>query len=214
MSTPSALHPTLAAPAEMPPRRSLRRYWFVPPWIAFLLYQWWVLIEVQIRDAIPAPTASALGGRLALLVALGAVARVLGTAIEAGVYALVWRSWGRQLGFLRTAFWLLTISSLDVLASQLRFVGLEHGDMLAAWLAPVVGCAVLPEPRLEGGLLSAFGTFGLLAIARLVATARAQAALLRIGMLRPLALTAGMWLVTHVALWWSVDLMGGRSTLP
>jgi hypothetical protein len=182
-----------------------------PLWIAFVGYQWWVEIGRQLADALPAEAAPVSPQAAA---ALGAAGHLMGNAVEALFYLGWWRARGVRLGFARLFEWLVTISSLDLLASTLTRFAEAHPGWVASGLEVFVGLGAVRTAEGGSGFHAAFGTFGLLCIARLVATAAIQARGAERGLGAPLRLTVAVWLLARLANWWLYDLARGMSPLP
>jgi hypothetical protein len=141
-------------------------------------------------------------------------ARLVASALEAAFYALWWRTRGARLPYARFLVALVALSLVDRLSLGLAALA-GRTPALAAWLAPVAGLHLVKErwPGLEPGLLAAFGSLGLLTLARLVMTAWLQSAGLGCRLRGPLLVTALAWSATRVALWWATDLFRGMSPL-
>ncbi len=204
MSTSAIIPPASASPTD---RRSTRTY---AVFLVIALVSWW---EAAYRQG------AGLGGERHLAPALVAsvmiVARVLASAVEALTYVLWWRWRGERLPYARFLVALLALSIVDRLALSLA-AWATRAPSLAPWIAPVVGPHVLGKDWLHGqaGLRAAFGSLGVLTAARVGLTAWVQAAALRRRLGGVLLLTCGAWLLTRIALWWTVDLLRGRSLLP
>jgi hypothetical protein len=152
---------------------------------------------------------------LAVTAGLMAAAHLAASAIEASVYVLWWRTRGARLAWPPFFVGLVALSLVDRCAASLAALA-QRAPALAPWLAPLVGPQLVRGslPGLEPGLWAAFGGLGLLALARLGATAWLQAAGTGRRLRAALAVTALVWLATRVAVWWSVDLLRGMSPLP
>jgi hypothetical protein len=149
-------------------------------------------------------------------VALATAARVLAAALETASYCGWWASWGRRLPFARAFLWTLAFASLDLVSAHLVLVASDHGPPFADILAVLAGPNAAREGVAPGtrGLWLAFGGFGLLTAARIVGTSYAHASLTGARLAAALGTVAGFWLATRLTLWWGVDLLGGRSSLP
>jgi hypothetical protein len=152
---------------------------------------------------------------LAVTAALMAVAHLAGNGLEASAYVLWWRAHGARLPWGWFFVALVALSLVDRCAVALADAA-RRAPALASWLAPLVGPELLRARvfRVEPGAWAAFGGLGLLALARIGATACLQAALTGRRVREALAVTMLAWLGTRVALWWIVDLVRGRSPLP
>ena len=174
------------------------------------LVSWWELGWRQagalgaVRQAGPAVAA-----------ALMAAAHLAASAVEASAYALWWRTRGARLPWWPFFVGLVALSLVDRLATGLAELALRSPS-LAPWLAPLAGPQLVRgrPSGAEAGLWAAFGGLGALTVARIAATAWLQAAGTGRRLRAALAVTALAWLVTRVAVWWTVDLVRGRSPLP
>jgi hypothetical protein len=135
-------------------------------------------------------------------------ARTAGHALEAAFYSGFWRVRDLKIGF---AWMFVAVVSLSVLETLANATALLGADGSLPWLAPLVGVRAI-EGALQGapGLRLAFGSFGLLSVARLVGTAWAQS---RDGApwTGALRVTAAAWLAGRLATWWTADLLRGFS---
>ena len=159
-----------------------------------------------------------LAGRhpdLAVAAALMVAAHLAASAIEASAYVLWWRTRGARLAWRPFFAALVALSLVDRCSASLASLA-ARAPALAPWLAPLAGPQLVRDslPGVEPGLWAAFGGLGLLTLARLGATAWLQAAGTGRRLRVALALTAGVWLATRVAVWWAADLARGRSPLP
>jgi len=189
--------------------------WLIPLGIALFAAFYWNLQLAQLERA-PIEIPDAMRARFGRVAAFSTAARLLMAGIETGFYALWWSAWGRRLPFLRAFFWLLVVSSLDLVAGNLRLIALERGSPWSEWIAVLAGASALhrgvtPEHR---GLWLAFGSCGLLTLLRILAAARVQASLTGLRFAPVLGALAAFWTATRLITWWSVDLLSGRSALP
>ncbi|OGF11209.1 MAG: hypothetical protein A2W00_10160 [Candidatus Eisenbacteria bacterium RBG_16_71_46] len=188
--------------------------WALLPWLASIGWGWWQTLASQLGQvSIGAGAGAARALAVGLAVAL--LARVAGFIAESGFYVLWWRARGSHIPFWRLSSWIAALSAADLLAMSLGRLAERHGGALPLVLAPLAGASLLRSqvPGLDAGLWVGFGSLGLLAAARVALTARAQAVALDRRIAAPLALTAGAWLASRVALWWIVDLARGMSPL-
>ena len=183
----------------------------LPGTIVWLVLVWLYWFELG-RETLGTTLGDAASPRAVALAAIGGVlARIVAEAIEAGFYVTFWRALGRRLSFPAFFLTIVSLSILDMVALQLAHVA---GDPPAAWIAVLCGFQVLPGALAgEPGLRVAFGGVGLLALARVAATARAQKAA---GgrWTAAAALTSATWLAGRLATWWITDLVRGASPLP
>jgi hypothetical protein len=180
-------------------------------WIAFVAYQWWLELRRHVTDALPTDV-PAMHADVAA--ALGAVGHLSSNAVEALFYVAFWRARGARLSFARLFEWLVTLSVLDLLSSGLARFAESHPGWIAHALEVFVGFGVVGGgvPGEVSGARLAFGSVGLLCIARLVGTAAIQRRAAAGGFAAPLALTLAVWLIGRLASWWLADLAGGMSS--
>ena len=156
----------------------------------------------------------AAGQHLNLVIAatLMVLARLSASAIEALAYALWWRTRGARLPYRRFLVALVALSLVDRFAQGLVALA-ARTPALAPGLAPVAGLQLLRDrlPGAEPGLWVAFGSLGLLTLARIAITAWLQSAGTGRRLRGPLLVTTLAWLATRVALWWTMDLFRGMS---
>ena len=156
------------------------------------------------------------GQRLNLTVAatIMVLARLAASAVEALAYTLWWRTHGARLPYLRFLVALVALSLVDRFAQSLIALA-GRAPALTPWLAPVAGLQLLKDrlPAVEPVLWVAFGSLGLLTLARIVITAWLQSVGTGRGLRGPLLVTTLAWLATRVALWWTMDLFRGMSPL-
>ncbi len=156
------------------------------------------------------------GGALAAVTLAALLGRFLAQLGEAAFHALAWRALGRSVRVGPLWVSILTLSLCDALAESLfRFA--EEGAR-GPWIALLVGFRALPNAdagalAAEPGVRVAFGSFGLLALARILGTAwavRSQGP--------PFAGALGITLLAvgagRIAIWWTMDLLRGMSPLP
>jgi hypothetical protein len=203
---------TFPVACELPVRQgrsALRPYAIL---LVVALFSWWDLAYRQ--GGLPVSGAGRTGPHLdpAVAATILVLARIAVSAVEALAYSLWWRTRGARLPFGPFLVALLALSLLDRCAISLATLA-ERTPALAPWLAPVAGLHLLAarQPMGESGLASASGSLGLLALARITMTARVQATALSRGLGGPLLVTGAIWLVTRVALWWTMDLVRGMS---
>ncbi len=209
-----------AAPAPAPARGQDPP----PPWplprktlafaLALIAFGWWERVAwVTHRHAADVPPEAvplvlstmpiAFAGRFALVVA------------EVAAWKLVWAACGRRLPFWRFAAWTVLLSSFDLVSSWLMRLAEAVGGQAPGLLAPVAGLALAREmwPEVSPGLWAGFGMLGVLTVARIVAASRVQAALLGVRPRVTLVAVASAWVVVRTLLWWTADLVRGRSPL-
>ena len=156
------------------------------------------------------------GQHLNLVVAASimVLARLAASAVEALAYTLWWRTRGARLPYARFLVALVALSLVDRLAQSLVALA-GRSPALAPWLAPVAGLRLLQDrlPGAEPVLWVAFGSLGLLTLARIAITAWLQSVGIGRRLRGPLLVTSFAWLATRVALWWAMDLLRGMSPL-
>jgi hypothetical protein len=178
-------------------------------WFALVGLLWFDVTHDQLAAAMGDDLSSAALTGAALL---GLAGRFGAQVVEAGFYVLAWRLGARRLRMIPMLTAIATLSLCDAFAAGL--LNVVGTDPPRAWLALLVGFRAFPEwlPE-EPGLRMAFGSVGLLAVARMLGTAHAQQQQgIRFG--GALALTLFAVLAGRLATWWSADLVRGMSPLP
>lgn len=182
----------------------------VPPLLAFaslpVLGSWWWLMHDQVAAVGPSPIAPAA------IAWLSVITRVAAWGAEAAVYGMVWASAGVRLPWRRYALALAPLSVLDLCADTLRFHAAAFGEGARAAIAVLGGIGALGPFEGEWGMLgTAFTATGLLTFVRIAGAALVQSRLAGVPWRAAFALTGGLWLAHHVALWWVLELTAGRS---
>jgi hypothetical protein len=151
---------------------------------------------------------------LAVAATIMVLARLAASAVEALAYALWWRTRGARLPYARFLVALVALSLVDRFAQSLVALA-GRAPALTPWLAPVAGLQLLKDrlPGAEPVLWVAFGSLGLLTLARIAITAWLQSAGTGRRLRGPLLVTTLAWLGTRVAMWWALDLFRGMSPL-
>jgi hypothetical protein len=151
---------------------------------------------------------------LAVAATLMLLARLAASAVEALAYVLWWRTRGARMPYLRFLVALVALSLVDRFAAGLAALA-GRTPALVPLLAPVAGIQLLRErlPGGEPGLWVAFGSLGLLTLARIAITAWLQAAGAGRRLRGALLVTGAAWCASRVALWWTLDLARGVSPL-
>lgn len=196
----------------------VRPAWGVSPWLqpfayAYLAWCWW---RVGVADAVGGESVPSMAWARSLAPALLVAGKFGGFLIETLFYRLLWRGRGRSLPFWRF-FCVVAFASLtDVLAFHAGSLVRDRSPGLGPWLAPVVGLHLASGFVLDWSpaLRAAFGTAGLLTAIRLALTAYAQQRAFAIRWRSALTWTGLVWLVTRLAILFTVDLMRGMSPLP
>lgn len=143
--------------------------------------------------------------------AAGLTTQVLFTALEALVARAAWRASGRLLRWRDLAPRLFAVSSAEAFALSVA----TGGTVLPSWLAQLLaGARAAPGAVPDTGLAFAFATFGLLTVLRVMLSAHTQARLAGARWSQALGLVTMLYLATRLAMWWSSDLMQGRSFQP
>jgi hypothetical protein len=178
---------------------------FIWLWTCFVVLWWW---SASVNAA-----AGGAGSGIAVI-AFAVAGRMAGILVEAAWYVVVWRSLGRRLPLVWFTVWLVTLTLFDLMGDALRPIAGRH-PALAPWLAPIAGLGLLPAAhQWSAGLRVVFGSLGLFTLARIACAAALQARATGASRFLALALTAGTWLATRVALWWTADLVRGMSPMP
>ena len=195
-----------SAPAEPDFRRLNRLNVFL---FVVALASWW---ELGYRQGADAGAGRSLNPAIAA--AIMVLARLAVSAVEALAYTLWWRTRGARLPYARFLMALVALSLVDRFTEGLAVLA-GRAPALAGWLAPLAGLQLLRDrwPGAEPGLWVAFGSLGLLTLARLTITAWLQSAAIGRRLRGALLVTALAWLATRIALWWTADLVRGMSPL-
>ena len=201
------LEPSPPSETRSPPR--------VPAWAwPFLLFVPLQAWRDLLGREIPTLTAGSHSGASpapGMLVAVGLAVVVLGALAEAAFYGMLWSARGLRLPMLASALVILQVSIAEPLAQSLM-LRVPPGSAHRAWLVPIVGARALwPHGLAPNVFAAAFGGSGALAAARIMVTAGTQASLLGRRAREGLAMVAAGWLVSHVAQWWLLELLQGRS---
>lgn len=138
--------------------------------------------------------------------AVGVTTQLVCSALEAWGYARVWSAFGRRLPWWRTTASLFVISALEAFA---LFLLIQPGSSALTWC--VGARALWQEGVITDGLARAFGGVGALAILRLALTAQVEARGTGGRFAPALAIVLAGWFGTRLALWWTLDLLRGRS---
>ena len=184
--------------------------WFLPFWYAGLALSWW---QVSIQDLRPAERAATTVSSLAIGLALAG--KLAGWLVESAFYQFFWKGRGRHLPFWRFFCVVVSASTADLFARVIA-ASVHRNPRLGPWVAWIAGLQLAHGPGWLSttALRSMLGTLGLLTVLRLSITAWAQRAALGLSFARALAWTALFWLLTRVALFFTMDLMSGMSPLP
>ena len=145
-----------------------------------------------------------------LVACAGLAAQLAFTAGEAAAAAAAWRLIGHRARWSVLAPRLLVASAAETLAASIAAgrAHLPHGLALAL-AGPRAGAAAPPH-----GLAAAFAAVGLLALVRLLLSAWLQARAARASLASAIVLVLTLWLGSRLAVWWTFDLLQGRSFQP
>jgi hypothetical protein len=182
--------------------------WFLPIWYGAVAYGWW---SATVADLGLAPGAYGTSAALAIVLVLGG--KLASLLIESGFYHSFWKGRGRRLPFWRFFSVVITVSTADLLARLLAAL-VRRDPGLGPWLAPIAGIELWHRAAWTPAVRAAFGSLSLLTLTRVTLTATAQRQALGLSLTRALAWTAAVWLATHLALLFLVDLVKGMSPLP
>jgi len=175
------------------------RVWIVAALVASL----W--LEVLLESAHGSTAGSLAPGAAAWA---GLAAQTAFTAAEAFVAAGAWRLVGREPRWRALAPRLLAVSSVEAFAVAVTARQLALPSALAIVLAgPRAAATVLAG----SGAAFAFSAFGALALLRLALSAHVQARVADAPLRYGLGIVAVLYLATRLGLWWTFDLMQGRS---
>ena len=189
-------------------------------WLTGVAVAWLAVTRSQLAQAGMDDVLEAAGGAAAPSLGFLAFTSVLGRffalSMEALFYSVWWRSLGARFRWGRFLVTIASLSLIDAWAETLQGLVRDHAPSLAAWLAPVLGLGLLRDRGVAGepAWTMAFASLGLATAVRVTLTARAQAREIGRGIGLPLLLTAGVWFLSRVAVWWAMDLARGMSPLP
>jgi len=138
----------------------------------------------------------------------GLASQLLYTACEALVAVALWRALGSSVRWLALVPRLIVASSPDLLAMSIAVGESRPPHAIAIWLA---GIRADGPAAITSGLGFAFAGAGLLTSLRLLLSAHLQAGAARGSFPRALVIVGGMWLASRLLMWWSFDLLQGRS---
>ena len=136
----------------------------------------------------------------------GLATQCLFAACEAVTAGALWRAIGKRAAWRSLLPRLLVASAPEALAVSLVANRALWPHSLVIGLAGPRGLSPATS-----GLAFAFASAGALTLARLVLSALLQSRAARANVFTALAIVAGMWLVTRLVMWWTFDLLEGRS---
>ena len=145
-----------------------------------------------------------------LVASAGLAAQLAFTAGEAAAAAAAWRLMGHRVRWSALAPRLLVASSAETLAASIAS-GRAH---LPRGVALALAGPRAAESAPSHGLAAAFAAVGLLTLVRLLLSAWLQARAARASFASAIALVLTLWLGSRLAVWWTFDLLQGRSFEP
>lgn len=132
---------------------------------------------------------------------------IVAALVETLFYGMLWATRDRRLPVLAG---MVAVVQAGVL--ELAALDLIEAAGRKAWVSWLAGPrAPAPHGAVAGPVMMAFGSIGVLTLARCAVFAGLQAGLVRCRWREAFAITGGTWLVSHVALWWLLELFLGRS---
>jgi hypothetical protein len=169
-----------------------------------------LLVAAMWFDVLYAATrhAGALATPAWLAAVVGVATQLAFTACEALVAVQAWRVAGESVRWRELAPQLLAVSSLEALATA---IAAGQGPLPRVVAVGLAGARAAGDGPPHSGPAFAFAGFGALAVARLLLSAQAQAGVARASFARALLLVLTLYLATRLVMWWSFDLMQGRS---
>jgi len=184
----------------------------VPPWWSWPLLlpgpllAWYTVIADELSRV---PDAPGWFGSPALAWA-GVGALVFGLAVEALFYAMLWGARRIRMPIVSSALVLLQLSMLETLATGIVQHAAAAGPALAVDVL-LAGVRARWGESGPGGFRSAFGSFGVLTLVRMGLWAWMQAEGTGRRWREAAAQVTAVWLASHVAQGWLMELMRGRS---
>lgn len=139
----------------------------------------------------------------------GAFSPVVATFVEVALYGAFWRSLGRPFPF--ACVWIRTVALSMPESLAMPVIVRAHAEpQIAPMLAWFVGPRAL-DSDVASGFAAAFAGAGLIAAGRLALAAHVHARAVGVRWTTAFAVIAGGWLLTRLLVWWTVDLVIGRS---
>jgi hypothetical protein len=186
-----------------------------PPWWAWPILLPGPLLawhEVVARELAQVPDAPPWFASPALAWA-GVGALLAGLLVETAFYGMLWAARRLRLPFASSFLVLLQLSMLEAFATAILTwaPGDGAGHAAALWLA---GARAAWAGGAPGGFGSAFGSFGVLTLVRMALWAWAQAEGTGRRWREAAPMVAAVWLASHAALGWTMELIRGRSAMP
>ena len=142
---------------------------------------------------------------------VGLATQLAFTAVEAAAAMSAWRLIGRRPSWIVLAPRLLVASAPETLAVSIA-AGRAH--LPQVWVPVLVGPRAGAVAAPSHGLAAAFAATGALAFVRMLLSAGLQARTARAPFATALGLVLALWLVSRLGVWWSFDLLQGRSFQP
>ena len=143
--------------------------------------------------------------------AVGCATQCVFSALEAAAAQLLWGAAGYRVRWHALATRVLAVSAAEAFAVSVA----SGGTLLPRAVAIVLaGARAVPEALPGSAAPAAFAAFGALTVLRLLLSAHAQARLARAPFTRGLAVVLALYLATRLAMWWTSDLVQGRSFEP
>jgi len=158
--------------------------------------------------------ASARAGHTAapwLVAAVGLAAQLAFTAGEAAAGAAAWGLIGHRVRWSVLAPRLLVASAVETLAVS---VAAGRAHVPRGWALALAGPRAVEPATPPHGLAAAFAAVGLLTLVRMLLSAWLQARAARAQFGCAIALVFALWLGSRLAVWWTFDLLQGRSFQP
>jgi len=169
-----------------------------------------LLVATMWLEVLEATARAAHTAKPWLVACAGLVAQLAFTAGEAAVAAAGWQAIGRRVRWSALAPRLLVASAAETLAVSIA-AGRAH--LPRGWALALAGPRAA-ESAPPHGLAAAFAAVGLLAIVRLLLSAWLQARAARASFASAITLVLALWLGSRLAVWWTFDLLQGRSFQP
>ncbi len=144
----------------------------------------------------------------ALAAAAGLATQLAFTALEASLGMATWAALGVRARWGVLMPLLLAVSSAEAAAVALAS---GHPALPAPWAVLLAGSRAAPEAAATGEAAQAFAAFGALTLLRLALAAFAHTRAAAVTWRRAALLVLAFYLATRCAMWWSLDLMQGRS---
>jgi hypothetical protein len=200
--------------AEEPRPAPARPFWPAWSWplLAWLpLDAWHTRLSRDMPGVDPAVLARVHLSQGSIVLLATATVAVLALA-EALFYGMLWAARSRPLPVLATAVVVLQCGFTELLALDLLARARDGWGGAVVLLA---GPRALLAPGAAAGAMTvAFGSAGLLALARCALFAGFQSSLVPCRWREAFAVTCGVWLASHLAQGWLLDLLQGRSLRP